>query len=468
MDFQTMVENIDGMATLYSFDIMPDGSFSEIRLMAVNKNNEYMLHFTPDAPEFYPGISYRSYFTELNFESYIYQCASTSQPLYSYVYAHGGWVKGFYLPVVGPPTHAAEEGVRTVYCLYTFTYTEDVETESLTKHSSKVNNVLVDISIKLHENKDFNKAMASVVAAIKEFCGAEKCALYTVDKTSGMCGLFDENGSHEGYINIFTGEMGRNPYEAALAWEQDLQLSNCLILEDLEIVKERDPAWYHSLLKNGIKNIILFELRCNQELVGFIWTADFDTARKMFIKETLEITSFLIAAVITNHQLLTRLKKKSITDELTNVLNRNAMNDRVDEFLSEKCKLPEVMGVAFADLNGLKKINDSLGHKAGDSLLKNAAELLQKAFAGYEIYRVGGDEFVMFCPGVTEGLFMQQIAQLRLLADSTEHISFAVGAVYCKGDYDIISAMHTADERMYKDKQNYYRNCDSTADSQKA
>jgi diguanylate cyclase (GGDEF)-like protein len=144
------------------------------------------------------------------------------------------------------------------------------------------------------------------------------------------------------------------------------------------------------------------------------------------------------------------------------------MNDRVDEFLSEKCKLPEVMGVAFADLNGLKKINDSLGHKAGDSLLKNAAELLQKAFAGYEIYRAGGDEFVMFCPGVTEGLFMQQIAQLRLLADSTEHISFAVGAVYCKGDYDIISAMHTADERMYKDKQNYYRNCDSTADSQKA
>jgi hypothetical protein len=90
------------------------------------------------------------------------------------------------------------------------------------------------------------------------------------------------------------------------------------------------------------------------------------------------------------------------------------------------------------------------------------------AFAGYEIYRAGGDEFVMFCPGVTEGLFMQQIAQLRLLADSTEHIRFAVGAVYCKGDYDIISAMHTADERMYKDKQNYYRNCDSTADSQKA
>ena len=457
MDFQALVESVDGMATLYSFDIMPDGSFSEIRLMAVNKNNEYMLHFTPDAPEFYPGISYRSYFTELNFKSFIYQSASTTHPLYSYVYAHGGWVKGFYIPVVGPQTHPAEEGIRTVYCLYTFTYTEDVEPESLTKHSPKVNKAVVDISVKLHENSDFCNAMSSSVAAIKEFCGAERCALYTVDKENGMCRLFDANGPHDEYISIFTGEMGRTPYEAALAWEKDLQLSNCLILEDLEIIKERDPAWYHSLLINGIKNIILFELRCNQELVGFIWTADFDTSRKMFIKETLELTSFLIAAVISNHQLMTRLRKKSISDELTNVLNRNAMNDRVDELLSGKTYLPKVMGVAFADLNGLKKINDSLGHKAGDNLLKKAAGLLQKAFAGYEIYRAGGDEFVMLCPDVTEEKFMQQIAQLRLLADSTENVRFAVGAVYCKGDYDIISAMHTADERMYADKQNYYR-----------
>ncbi len=56
MDHQSWIEGIDGLASLYAFDILPDGSFSEIRLMAVNKQNEGMLHFSPDAPELAPGV----------------------------------------------------------------------------------------------------------------------------------------------------------------------------------------------------------------------------------------------------------------------------------------------------------------------------------------------------------------------------------------------------------------------------
>ncbi len=73
MDYQSWIEGIDGLASLYSFDILPDGSFSEIRLMAVNSQNEGMLHFSPDAPEFYPGIPYRNYWMDLNFERYLYE-----------------------------------------------------------------------------------------------------------------------------------------------------------------------------------------------------------------------------------------------------------------------------------------------------------------------------------------------------------------------------------------------------------
>ena len=81
MDFQSWIEGIDGLASLYSFDIMPDGSFSEIRLMAVNQQNVGMLHMNPEAPEFYPGIPYRNFWMDLNFESFVYKCASTKQPL---------------------------------------------------------------------------------------------------------------------------------------------------------------------------------------------------------------------------------------------------------------------------------------------------------------------------------------------------------------------------------------------------
>lgn len=93
---------------------------------------------------------------------------------------------------------------------------------------------------------------------------------------------------------------------------------------------------------------------------------------------------------------------------------------------------------------------------AGDKLLIRAAALLKLAFGDYEIYRAGGDEFFIFCPDISEAQLNVQVKQLRTLAESTPDVSFAVGAVYVKGVFDIRNAMKTADERMYRDKQEYY------------
>jgi len=111
----------------------------------------------------------------------------------------------------------------------------------------------------------------------------------------------------------------------------------------------------------------------------------------------------------------------------------------------------------LVDLNGLKSVNDEEGHAAGDKLLVRAASLLKLAFGDYEIYRAGGDEFFAFCPDVTEDVLSQQIQQLCTLANSTPDVRFAVGSVYVKGEYDIRDAMKHADERMYRNKQEYYR-----------
>jgi diguanylate cyclase (GGDEF)-like protein len=177
----------------------------------------------------------------------------------------------------------------------------------------------------------------------------------------------------------------------------------------------------------------------------------------MQIKITLELSAFLLAAVIQNHQLITRLEVRSTVDGLTQVCNRNAMNDRVDKLVSGTEKLPDSLGIVFADLNGLKTVNDDEGHDAGDRLLTRAAGLLKIAFGDYEIYRAGGDEFVVFMPDVTEEVIQQQITQLRALTENTEDVRFAVGSSYCVGEYNICHAMQRADENMYKDKEEFYR-----------
>lgn len=457
MDYQSWIEGIDGLASLYSFDILPDGSFSEIRLMAVNKQNEGMLHFRPDAPAFYPGIPYRNYWMDLNFERYVYQSGSKKKSLYSYVNARGFWLKGFYIPISSAETEPAADGTKTVYCLYILEYSDEIQSESMSQHSADVSNAVTNISIKLHETQDFYQAIAAAAAELETICSAEFCSIYTVDRNTQKCSFINKNGIQEQMLKGLAAELDCSPYEVAMRFEKSLEMSDCLLQEDLKVIEERDPQWYASLKKHNIHNIILFEIRCKQTLVGFIWAANYDVTKMQQIKNTLELAAFLLAAFIQNFQLISRLEFKSSVDGLTQVSNRNAMNERVDKLVSGEVKLPEVMGIAFADLNGLKNVNDDEGHDAGDKLLIRAAALLKIAFGDYEIYRAGGDEFVVFCPNTTEEKLEEMAAQLRGLADNTNDVSFAVGTAFCTGDYDICKAMQTADGRMYKDKEKFYR-----------
>ena len=458
-DFQAYVDSINGMAGIYSFDILPDGSYSEIRLMAIRGGIQGM---GPDAPEFYPGIPWRKYYTDLNFESYLYKCGTTNGFLYSYTNAHGHWVKGFYMPLILPEdeTNAvndADNKIRTAYCLYTGTFSAQFESDAMSGHSPEVAAAVTNISVKLHETQDYYQSMTSAVSEIKKVCDAEKCALYTVDISTQQCVFISSNGVQSKELEQFTKELSRTPYEIAIAWERDLDDSDCLLLDDLSILQERDPVWYRSLSDHGVRNIILYAVRNNQTLVGFIWAANYDAAKMVQIKETLELTSFLIAAVISNHQLVSQLEIKSSVDGLTQLYNRNAMNDRIDKLVSCEEPLTHSMGVVLADLNGLKHMNDEKGHNAGDKLLMRAAALLKLAFGDYEIYRAGGDEFYVFCPDITGKKLEQHVQQLYSLANSTPDVSFAVGYVHVTGEYDIRNAMKTADDRMYEDKQEYYR-----------
>ena len=210
------------------------------------------------------------------------------------------------------------------------------------------------------------------------------------------------------------------------------------------------------MCKHGVTNIVFYAIRYNQTLVGFIWAANYDVEKTEQIKETLEISTFMLAAVIENHLLFSRLKEKSNVDALTHVGNRNAMDDYVSGMEKDPANLPKTLGVIFADLNGLKKKNDEEGHDAGDRLLVRASALLKVVFGENRIYRAGGDEFVIFCENISEEQMDDQISQLKAMADSNLDVSFAMGSVFCKGTYDLSAAVQKADELMYQDKKEYY------------
>lgn len=117
----------------------------------------------------------------------------------------------------------------------------------------------------------------------------------------------------------------------------------------------------------------------------------------------------------------------SITDEVTGITNRRGFLELADYGLSlcRRQNLPATL--IFFDLDGLKAINDSLGHAAGDAVIRQFAGLLSGAFRQSDLFaRLGGDEFVVFLANATTGDARRLVAALELAenqeSQGTEHL----------------------------------------------
>ena len=105
----------------------------------------------------------------------------------------------------------------------------------------------------------------------------------------------------------------------------------------------------------------------------------------------------------------------------------------------------------------MKLVNDRDGHLAGDILLKSAAAVLKDTFDDEDIFRVGGDEFLILVTGKDKSGFEELVQKLRDNAEASDTVSLAIGTFFGDASKDIRDAMHLADERMYEDKEEYYR-----------
>ena len=210
-------------------------------------------------------------------------------------------------------------------------------------------------------------------------------------------------------------------------------------------------------LKYEASNLAPFSNRSNDETIGYIWACNFNDERTQKIKETLEVTSFILTAEIANHQMVKQMQILSTTDLLTGVMNRNSMNNRIIYNDDGSLPIKTPYGLFFVDVNGLKTVNDTKGHLAGDELLKDVAVTLSEIFQDYEVYRVGGDEFLVITPEVSAEEFEKLETELRSKAEREGHAHYAVGACHYSEVSSIRTAMQTADGRMYENKKAYYQ-----------
>ena len=149
-------------------------------------------------------------------------------------------------------------------------------------------------------------------------------------------------------------------------------------------------------------------------------------------------------------------------DALTGVLSRYAYIQTSSDYSKEQY-LPDWLAAFEANLNGLKGVNDTVGHEAGDELLRAAAGVLKDTVGeSGKVFRTGGDEFVILLD--TRLASADEIEKaIRENADAwkgelSQELSFSIGhaSVAEFPAYDILQLVHAADQRMYEDKARYY------------
>lgn len=152
-----------------------------------------------------------------------------------------------------------------------------------------------------------------------------------------------------------------------------------------------------------------------------------------------------------------KLLNLAIKDELTGLYNRHAYESDLKTIAAES--LHDDFNYVVFDVNGLKNVNDSLGHEAGDELIKAAASCINQCFSGYgKVYRTGGDEFIAIVTASEEEIanIKEKFAKTTgaWKGKYTDHLVIPAGYVSKKEmpDVSVIDMAKHADHRMYKKK----------------
>jgi two-component system, cell cycle response regulator len=159
-----------------------------------------------------------------------------------------------------------------------------------------------------------------------------------------------------------------------------------------------------------------------------------------------------------NAELLASL---SLVDELTQLRNRRGFYELANQALKIARRENYQMGIFFVDLNGLKQINDQLGHLAGDQALRDTAEVLRKTFRESDIVaRLGGDEFIALAhvqhdTSVVRERLRDQLALHNATAARPYKLDVSIGTtvVSLTADDDIDALIALADAAMYEEKR---------------
>ncbi len=413
MDFQNLADSFQTPACVISVKRTPDGGYGEIRLVAGNaKYIEPIEHPVfidiPDMPgipeilksanKFVPDSPYERYLPkDMGFEDVCYRAAVKKMPIHTYVHMNDIeiWFDIFCLPL------DIEDG-DVCYCIYAAQPADSSDVGISSSQSGTASEDVIKTCIKLHSTDDFRKTMDDVIKDIRMICRAEVCTIILADTVAETYSVLATSIDEK--CNVKRVTQFSNFGNITASWLDMFGGNDCLIIrneKDMAHIRNVNHAWYETLEEARVKSLVLFPLKYDNEVLGFVWATNFDTANTMRIKETLELTTFFISSKLSSYKMLEHLKDISYTDQLTGIPNRFAFTDHMEELI----KHGEPFAVVSIDINDFKSINDTMGFDTGNKVLSEIAvrwkKIADEGLSGTTDYiaRMGGDEYSLIVSG---------------------------------------------------------------------
>lgn len=338
--------------------------------------------------------------------------------------------------------------ILLLYCGFYITKVRRISKKSNELNEDlNVSNTLIQCVRKLSNDLYKESTIDEILQIICEFYQAERCYVLDLDMDNKKVnGIFEYGKRHD---DIHIENMVRLCLGHTDLINQFFENQKSYYIEDVTHEIPYTSPIYASFMQQKIHSIIVVPFMDHKQIKG-VFAVD-NPKQNYYQKDFLESLCFFIKTAMEREKEKTKLKNLSYVDSLTYAQNRNHFNEYLEQ---NRNKELHSLGVIYLDLNGLKEINDKMGHIAGDTLIISASYALQEIFLDNS-YRVGGDEFVVIEQDVSELLFFDQYAKLLKRMKELE-ISVATGCVWKETCPNLSETLQEADQKMYEDKKRYY------------
>lgn len=338
-----------------------------------------------------------------------------------------------------------------ILLLYCGFYIKKVRRISLKSHELSedlnVSNTLIQCVRILSNSADQKRSIDEILHIICEFYQAQRCYVLDLDMDNKKTnGIYEYGKRHD---DIHVENMVRLCLEHMDLVNQFFENQKSYYIDDVTREIPSTSPIYSSFIQQKIHSIIVVPFMDDKQING-VFAVD-NPKQNYYQKDFLESLCFFIKTAMAREKEKAKLKNLSYVDSLTYAQNRNHFNEYIEQ---NRNKELHSLGVIYLDLNGLKEVNDEMGHIAGDTLIITASYVLQEIFLDNS-YRVGGDEFVVIEQDVSELLFFDQYSKLLNRMKELE-ISVATGCVWKETCTNLSEILQEADQKMYEDKKHYY------------